>query len=801
MRAPLVPVTVAFAVGILLARQAGCEPRLLVVAGALGAAAALSASRRSLLGLLIVWCGAGALRAMAWEAHPSARLIDQLTDEPQAVRLHGIVRDDPVDGIGLDEAAGQIAVIEMLHQRTPDGWRPLAGRVRTTLADAAGRVAYGDEVLVEGQWSSVPAPGNPGQYDARAALARRHVHGLLRVRPHDGVAKLESGRGARWLTALFGVRHRWEQLIDEAFAPRDVGLLRSLLLGQRVALEERLREAFVETGTVHLLVISGFNVGLVAWLLELALRLGGVPWWLRLALIAAGLGGYCVLSGAQPPVVRATLMAWLVLGAMALDRVISWFNILAAAALAILWANPSQLGDPGFQLSFGAVLSLLLFAGGAGRRLEAAFSLLRPAWLRRYLALGLGTTAAVWVGLSAVLARYFGIVSPVSMLANLLLAPLVTLLVWIGTAVLALGTGFDAIVRWSGWLLEGLLEATVRCVLWCHAMPWGSWHVGQPGLPLLLGYYALLACSVRWRRRGLRPGRILLVWTAGLALWSWSAAARGVAQSRWLTVDVLDVGHGDSIVIRTPRGATLLVDAGSEEAGRFRVLPFLRRAGIRSLEALLLTHSDADHLGGAEVLLEELSVARLLTNGARGDTLSARRLQRLADEQGIAQAVAAAGARLSLDSGVTIEVLHPPPGLVPGVEADSNDNSVVLNVTKGSASILLTGDIEEAGLAWLMGWVVLRGVHVLKVPHHGSRLGAIGERFFEAARPCAAILSVGRAHQLPAEETVQALRRAGATLYSTREDGAVTIRTDGRRVEVKTFLVGTFRAMPEDCGS
>ncbi len=150
-------------------------------------------------------------------------------------------------------------------------------------------------------------------------------------------------------------------MIRDTFEARDTGMLNALLLGQRRALDDELNDAFVQTGTVHLMVISGFHVGIIALLLAGVLRWLGMPWRARLLLVAIGLGAYCVLVGMRPPVVRATIMAWMVLGALALDRVISWPNVLAAAALVILWANPTQLLDPGFQLSFGAVLSLLVF--------------------------------------------------------------------------------------------------------------------------------------------------------------------------------------------------------------------------------------------------------------------------------------------------------------------------------------------------------------------------------------------------------------------------------------------------------
>ena len=757
IRAPLVPVTAAFLLGTMCAPTLGWQVSWLAgVALGFGVVALRVRSRRvGLAALLGLWAVLGMGRAAVWARHPENRLADWLPEEPAFVRLHGVVLDDPVQLFEPDDPAPQAAVVRLLHIEEDGGWRPIAGRVRARFHAPQRPLAYGDELLLEGEWSRVPPPANPGQYNWAAALARQRIHGLLTVRPFHGAAILRRDAGSPWLAAVLRLRARWERLIRGHFSAgdavhptslrtasraesRDAGLLLSLLLGQRVALDERLKRAFVETGTVHLLVISGFNVGLIAAIMELLLRLLGLPWRWRLAVSAAALGGYCVLTGLQPPVARATLMAWIVLGAYALDRAVSWPNALAAAALAIVWINPTQLLDAGFQLSFGAVASLLAFTSRWHACLEPRLAWLRPAWIRRYLAMSLASTAAVWAGLAPVLAWYFHLVSPVSMLANLLIAPLMSLLVVLGTVLLMAGTVFEPVVGWGGGILRLLLHATVWCVNGCHALPGGYWFVGHPSAAWLIGYYALVAVSLMRRRIGLPAGRLLLCWALALVVWGGRAAIIRWQESRWLQVDVLDVGHGDSLVVRTPAGRVLVVDAGSRDAGRFRVIPFLRHEGITSLDALLLTHTDDDHIGGAVPLLETLRIERLLTNGVRGDTMSARRVRALAAAGRIPHVTVAAGTQVAAGPDLRIDVLHPPPGLVPEVPPVSNDNSVVVKLTMGAVNILLTGDIEEAGLPWLLRQAKALPSSVLKVPHHGSRLGEAGERLFRAVHPSTA---------------------------------------------------------------
>lgn len=784
MSAPLVPIVLAFALGILARACLPCGwlwPLLLGPIGALGVFC--RRDRWGVAAVCVTWCCLGMLRAHVWLRHPEHGLAARVSSEPQQVQLYGEVADDPRQ---MREAHGQCSWTMRLQDiRTEEGWRPIRGRVRVA-SPRPQTVRYGDGVLLEGAWSSVPAPSNPGQYDWRAALARQRIHAVLHLHSSDAIVVLDHGQGRWWNALIYRLSDAWERLIRQNFRGRDAGLLLSLLLGERVALDEQLKRAFVETGTMHLLVISGCNVALVAGLLEFCFRLIGLPWRVRLLLTGMGLGAYCLLTGLQPPVVRATLMAWLVLGGLAFDRVISWPNLLAAAGLVMLLISPFQLFEPGFQLSFGAVWSLLLFARDWGNRLAKTLGWLRPAWLRAYLVVGVSTTSAVWVGLAPVLAWYFHLVSPVSILANLLIAPLMSALVSLGTAALLFGTWAGVVVRWSAGPLAWLLHATLWCVTWCQTLPGACIWVAHPSPWLLAGYYGLLAALMAGGRAKRKPVRMLICWMAGLTCWVWSGVVHQHLEARWLRVDVLDVGHGDCILVRTPRGHALLIDAGSEEAGRARVVPYLRFLGISTLDGLVLTHPDTDHLGGAIPVLEQLRVRRLLTNGVVDDTMSARRVERLAAQQGLRSGRIAAGDAMLGDGAVEIAVLHPPHGLVPGAEPASNDNSVVLKVRKGAISFLLTGDIEEAGVPWLMRDPRVRDTTVLKVPHHGSRLGEAGVQLFNAAHPLVAILSVGRLHHLPVPETMRALSRTGAMVLSTREQGAVQCKTDGTLLEVRT---------------
>lgn len=759
---------------------------------------AVPAARRGAIALLGLWCCVGMLRVAVWEHRPPEHLAHWVSDAGEPVRLQGLVVSDPTERFtaleppsGEDaperpEPARQVCVVEARHIRRA-GWQPACGLVRVQVNAPRLRLRYGDEVVLEGRLSAVAAPGNPGQYDWRAALARQRIHAVMTVRPADGAARLRSGRGSWWLAWLFEARERLLQVCRRRFSPRHGGLLASLLWGERVALDEALKAAFVETGTVHLLVISGFNVGLIVWLLEWGGRLLGcsLPW--RVAGSAAGLAAYWVLTGMAPPVSRAVVMGLLVLAARLTDRLVNWWNCLAMAAVVILLAVPTQLFDAGCQLSFGAVASLLAFGPGMVEWWQRILPL-PEGRSRRYLALGLGGTCAVWAGLWPILAWYFHRITPVSLPANLAMVPLVSLLVGIGTPAIMLGALAPwALPRAVGLLLAGLLELTVWCVEWAHRAPGGSWLTGRPSLLVVLGYAGLVALTWHRRRWRLTSGAVLAWWLAAANVWIWSAAARDAVPSRRLELTVLDVGHGDSLVVRTPARQTLLVDAGTAEAGRNVVVPFFHARGWTTIDALVLTHPDGDHLGGVVPVVEALRVRRLFTNGFVPDTGLSRRVLEAVRARGIPVETAAAGMQLTGAGRTEIIVLHPPLGGVPGSVLSSNDNSVVLRVARGRVGWLLCGDLETRGVPWLMRWRDRLRSAALKVPHHGSALGEEGRALLAEVRPRLAVISVGRLHQLPSAATLEQLRDAGASTVLTRDAGAVTLRTDGERMRVTTF--------------
>ncbi len=256
MNVPFLFTAIAFMAGVLIGNNIHAPGLLLISLGFMSGAASLfwrSRKASGFLALLLLWVVLGVARVAVWKNHPAEAVVPELTDKAQRVILQGVVSDDWAQRM---HGHNQVTRSSMLQARAvyrSGRWVRSAARLKLILLDSAVAAAYGDELLIEAAWLRVPAPGNPGQYDQRQALARKHIHGMVRVKPSDTVVILRHDQGLVGGKWLFKWRHRLEQVIGNVFEKREAALLRSFLLGERTDLEDSLEKAFVETGTMHTL--------------------------------------------------------------------------------------------------------------------------------------------------------------------------------------------------------------------------------------------------------------------------------------------------------------------------------------------------------------------------------------------------------------------------------------------------------------------------------------------------------------------------------------------------------------------
>jgi len=597
---------------------------------------------------------------------------------------------------------------------------------------------------------------NPYGFDYEAWLLERGVGATGYVRLKGEQRRLGSRNSFfdRVEKARESVRDRFHAQLGATPA---AGILAALAVGDQRAISAEEWRLFNRTGVTHLMSISGLHVtlvsGLAAWLVAFGWR--RVPEaTLRLparkaaaaAAIAAALG-YTLLAGFAVPAQRTFYMVSVVALALWCGRIASPFRTLALALAVVVAADPWAPLAPGLWLSFGAV-ALIFYVASQGSRLAQ--------WGRMQW--------AITIGLAPAALLLFGQVSVAGPLANAVAIPVISVVVT-PLALAAVVLPIEMLLQTAAWLVEWLL----RFLEWCAALPGALWQQHVP--PVWAALLAIAGATWMLAPRGV-PWR-----AGGLALMAPAfslAPPSPAAGEAWITA--LDVGQGLAVLVRTASRA-LLYDAGpafgpeADSGGRI-VAPLLRGAGIHSLDMLVVSHEDIDHLGGALTVLETVEVQALASSLPRGHSLNSLVA---------APRRCTAGSRWQWD-GVHFEFLHPQPGWE---SARRNNQSCVLRVAAGGASMLLTGDIERAAEDLLRKEPASLRSDILLVPHHGSRTSS-SEEFISAVAPRWAVVPAGYRNRFghPARDVLERYERARVRVLRTDLDGAVTVLLKKELLEV-----------------
>ena len=609
------------------------------------------------------------------------------------------------------------------------------------------------------------APRGPEDgFDERGWLVRRGVHVVL----HGGDWRIVGRRGG-----IGRVSDRLRAHVARAIAPGLEGerraVLTGIVLGEDEGLSQELRDSFKASGLYHLLAVSGQNITF------LALSVLGLAWLLGIPRLAAevvvvgAIAAYVLAVGWQPSVVRAGVagglasLAWLV--SRPRDR---WHFLALGAAVLLAW-TPASLLEPGFQLSFAAVGSIFLLLPRLRLALEG-YPLTE--WLRDALAV----SAACGAATAPILWLQFGSVPVYSLLANVLvtlaIGPLLGLAL-VGSLIQPLlPAAALALAFVNGWLAAYI----VVCARLVGGLPFAQIGSGAAVCVLLGTPVVLLALQrlPRWRRRAALACAASAV--PALLVWQLLPEAK-LPPPTGLRITFLDVGQGDSILLQVPEGA-VLVDQGPPEAN---VAQQLRGLGVRRLAAVVLTHPQRDHIGGAETVIRRLAVDHVLDPRLAVSGPYEQAALAAAADRGVDVAETRAGDAFRLGR-LQLRVLWPDRAGSP--TEDPNRLPIVLLATYGEIDALLTADAETDVTARLLA----RRVEILKVAHHGSADPGL-ENELRELRPAIAVIScgVGNDYGHPRASTLAALRGSpGLSLFRTDEDGQVVVESDGRRLSVRT---------------
>ncbi len=683
---------------------------------------------------------------------------------------------------------------------------PVVGNILLTVRDRKGDLRYGDRVrFISRLYLPRPAT-NPGAFDYRKFLALQGIWVTAFINSANEIVRMEEGEGNAFFHFVESGREKIRAFLDTNAPPRARGIIKALVLGERGEIDQTVDEQFIASGVNHILSISGLHVALVAAFFFGATRLfvKSSPFLLlrfNLNKISA-LGAvapvifYTFIAGLGVAAVRSTIMTLSFLLAVLLDREKDLYDALLLAAFLILIVTPAALFDISFQLSFLSVLGILYLLPRFLEYLSPFKPWLdgRPGWQRKiflYLGGSLLTSAAAILSTGPLVVLYFNRISLVGFVANLFLVPLMgfaNTLLSLLTALFVFVSGPLALLLTRLNVL--ILDISLALVDFFSRLPMASIRMATPPIPEIILAFGILIFGAnlkRWRQAIYGFFLVVLVF-AGFQFYAHYTFHHGTR----LKVTFLDVGQGDAIVVQFPKGKIMVVDAGGTPDGSFDpgeriVAPFLWKEGIKEIDYLVNSHPHPDHLQGLLFLAEEFKIGQIWYSGeGEGEEGTDERL--LSSEKGPPVQRMGRGHPQIDVSGAKVEFLHPPPE-EGGQAFTGNNGSLAIRLTFGEVSFLLPGDVEQAAEEEILKTKAGLGSTVLKAPHHGSQTSST-PRLLEAVKPQIAVFTVraGARQRLPHPAVLARYQSQGAKIYRTDRDGAITFLTDGKSLQVSTFL-------------
>lgn len=760
-RQPFVGLALMAVVGIILAELVPVQsPGLISAAIALALCILVTLCWPKLAATyLIVTAGFFLLHKFATTNTPGLELADKLGERPRVVPAVGCVITEPkIAANGFATFLLKLKSIELegKNESTRAVWQ-----VRWK-----GAPEFGDELKLFGTAEPIGPPRNPGEFDMRAFLARHDVRRMLFARyPEDGTL-IRHGGGNPVLRAAQASRTWMQNALCRGLsdAPEVKSFISGIVLGIRHETPEDIEEPFQQTGTIHLFAVAGLHVGILAALLWVLAAIARLPRRRAAAFIIPSLFFYAAVTGLHIPALRAAVMASILVGSYFFERKVFLPNSLAAAAFFLLCWNTNELFSTGFQLSFAVVGAIVLFADPLFRlfRRRAAPDPFLPQSLVRgprrwmhatyeWLCRGASVSLAAWIGSLPLILWYFHLVTPISLLANLVVVPIAFFV--LAVALLSLIT--TPFLPWvaivfnnANWTLATLVIGIVHLF---GQIPGGHFYVGEPD------------------------------WGGGISA----------------KVTVLDLGTGAAVHIRV-KGHDWLLDCGSQRSYERIVRKYLHWAGVNRLAGVVLTHGDSQHIGGVTQLLSDFPRTPLIDNPAPDRSLIHRQLSRKVsglEEAGRKPVELSAGDKFDLSRDAIADVLFPPRGFA-GATADDQALVIRLSVASRTVALFMSDNGTETERALLTNGSELQSEILVKGQHYSGSSGSAP--FLDAVQP-RLIIATSREfpeHERISEQWVEQLRARGTKLFRQDETGAVELKFSGKEWSAHAYMTGeVFRSV------
>ncbi|SHG85002.1 competence protein ComEC [Thermosyntropha lipolytica DSM 11003] len=636
------------------------------------------------------------------------------------------------------------------------------------------RVERGDEIFIKGKLVLPDEPGNPGEFNYAAFLKKEKICYMLITGEEKNLQVVKKACLIDFL--LNKCRQKAEITIKNILPDKKAGILLGMLLGKKEEISPEDYREFQKSGIVHIFAVSGLHVGFLAALVGFILSLFKASPWSKITVTCAVLLVYGSIVGWPVSVMRAVIMTILAAAAFYFKRENGLINSLGLAGVIILLLDPYALFKIGFQLSFAATFGLVYIYPALRKVIKE-----KKWWIDLML-----IPLCAQVAVLPFIAYYFYLFTPGALITNILTSYLAGGAIILGFLGIITGIVFPFLspvfIYPAGFMID-IITAVVKIAT---SLPFAYLWVKKPDVGFIILYYAgiLLVCYALYHKTIKAAGTGILMITVFLFF---LCLPPSFYDRGYLEITFIDVGQGDSILIKTPEGKFILVDGGGNrwtDVEERKLLPYLHSRGINRFYMLVNSHPDYDHLKGLERVLEEHKNKFLCIPASLAGVSEYQYIKSAAFNKGSKVVYLYAGQKIKLSKDCFMEVLYPEKEYR---GEKYNDNSLVLYMKYRDFAVLLTGDIEQEGIKNLLNKGYVKEAKVVKVPHHGSR-GSLYPEFYDKVNPHLAVISVGKNNfGHPHPEVLDLLGAKGIRVLRTDQNGAITFLSNGSEIRIKTF--------------
>lgn len=636
----------------------------------------------------------------------------------------------------------------------------------------------GNSIHAEGIFLKGREKRNPGEFDYNKYLNSKGIPGILIINEGDSLS-IDNPNYAFFSTAIFNARKFIDSRIHDLFESEAAGLLRGLLLADRSEIDFELKTQFINSGVIHVLAVSGLHVGYI--LIIFIFLFGRLNIYLRTILIAAGLLTFMLITGIPPSVFRATVMALIILLAFISNRSTNLINSIALAAVILLLIDPNEIYNPGFQLSFSAVLSIAVIYPIIEKQVNQLQ--ISNRWITRVL-LFIGVSLSAQIGTMPFTLAYFGKLSVISLFANLVVIPAIGIVIAVAFTSLFFSLVSFSLASYFAAVNDLIVSILFSIIKFTGSLKYSFVWIPDYSVFDSVIFYTIIAAflyaikdSIRWRSKIVLSLLVLLN-----IVYLSSLDDKVLLPDNKLSVMVIDVGQGDAILVKFPNNKTALIDAGDLnpffDNGERIIIPLLMQLGIKKVDYGFISHLDADHYGGFLSLLYHGMISEIFKPPPDGSPKD-NRLEGFLTKLNVnvnyytREIYELGGARLYILNDDKDDFYN---------SLSSNDKSGMMKLVYGDVSILFTGDVEKkAEEYYVRRYGHFLDSNILKVAHHGSKTSSI-RSFIDVVTPEISLISAGIKNRFkhPSEEVIVRLKESGSEIHRTDESGALLYHSNGR---------------------